>query len=62
MRQLGEKKVLERAYNANPFFSMKKSLILTGIYNSQNDRIWAVNREKANRRGGKKSKESFHKK
>ena len=28
---------------------------LAGVYNSQNDRIWAVNREEANRRGRKKT-------
>ena len=35
---------------------------LDGIYNSENDRIWAVNTEEKNRRDGKKNrKESFHK-
>ena len=44
-------------------FSDEKLFDLDGIYNSENDRIWAVNREEANRRGGtKNSNESFHKK
>ena len=36
------------------FFSDEKIFDLDGIYNSENDRIWAVNREEANQRGGKK--------
>ena len=35
-------------------FSDEKIFDLDGIYDSQNDRIWVVNREEANRRGGKK--------
>ena len=37
---------------------------LDGIYNGQNDRIWAVSREEADWRGAKKknNNESFHKK
>ena len=35
-------------------FSNEKMFDLDGIYNSENDRIWAVNREEADRRGGKK--------
>ena len=35
---------------------------LDGIYNSQNDRIWAINREEANRRGGKKQQRKFSQK
>ena len=35
-------------------FSDEKMFDLDGIYNSQNGRIWAVNREEAKRRGGKK--------
>ena len=42
-------------------FSDEKIFDLDGIYNSQNDRIWAVNREKVNRRRGKSSKESLQK-
>ena len=34
-------------------FSDETMFDLDGIYNSENDRIWAVNREEANRRGGK---------
>ena len=43
-------------------FFDEKMFDLDGIYNSQNDRIWAVNREEANRRGGKISKERLQKK
>ena len=38
---------------------MKKCLILDSIYNSQNDRIWTVNREEPNRRGGEKQQRKF---
>ena len=40
-------------------FSDEKMFDLDGIYNSQNDRIWTVNREEANRRGGKKQQRKF---
>ena len=40
-------------------FSDEKMFDLDGIYNSENDRIWAVNREEANRRGGKKQQRKF---
>ena len=43
-------------------FSDEKMFDLDGIYNSENDRIWTVNREEANQRGGINSNESFHKK
>ena len=40
-------------------FSNEKMFDLDSIYNSENVRIWAVNREEANRRGGKKRQERF---
>ena len=40
-------------------FSDEKMFNLDGIYNSENDRIWAVNREEANRRDGKKQQGKF---
>ena len=40
-------------------FSDEKVFELDGIYNSENDRIWAVNREEANRRGGKEQQRNF---
>ena len=43
-------------------FSHEKMFDLDGIHNSENDRTWTVNREEANRRGGKNSKESLQKK
>ena len=58
IRQLGEKKVPERGDNENPF-SDEKMFDLGGTYNSQNDRIGAVNREEANWRGGKKQQRKF---
>ena len=44
------------------FLSDEKMFDLDDIYNSPNDRIWIVNREEANRRGGKNSKKSLQKK
>ena len=58
---IGREKVLERRYDENPF-SDDKMFDLDGIYNSENDRIWAVNREEANRRGGKKQQGKFSEK
>ena len=40
-------------------FTDEKLFDLDGIYSNQNDRIWAVNREEANRRGGKKRQRKF---
>ena len=43
-------------------FSDEKRLDLDGIYNGENDRIWAVNREEANLRAGENTNESLKKK
>ena len=43
-------------------FSDEKMFDLDDIYNSENDRVRAVNREEAYRRDGKNSKESLQKK
>ena len=40
-------------------FSDAKMFDLDGIYNSENDCIWVVNREEANRRVGKKQQGKF---
>lgn len=40
-------------------FSDEKLFDLDGIYNSQNDRIWAVDREEANQKGGFKQQRKF---
>ena len=40
-------------------FSDEKMFDLDGIYNSENARIWAVNRKEANRRGEKKQQGKF---
>ena len=37
-------------------FSDEKMFDLDGMYNAQNDRIWAVNREEADKRGGVQQK------
>ena len=36
-------------------FSDEKMFDLDGIYNSENGRIWTVNREEANQRGGERT-------
>ena len=43
-------------------FSDKKLFDIDGIYNSQNDRIWAVSRIEADKRGGVKQKREFSQK
>jgi len=40
-------------------FSDEKMFDIDGVYNAQNDRIWAVDREEADKNGGKKSKRKF---
>ena len=40
-------------------FSNEKMFDLDGICNTQNDRIWAINKEEANRRGRKKHQRKF---
>ena len=56
------RKKLRREDTMRIFFSDEKMFDLDGIYNSENDRIWAVNREEANRRGGKKTARKVSKK
>ena len=53
--QLGEKKVPTREDTMRILFFDEKMFDLDGIYNSENDRIWAVNREEMNWRSGKKT-------
>jgi hypothetical protein len=43
-------------------FSDEKMFDIDGIYNSQNQRIWAASRAEANERGGIKMKQKFSKK
>ena len=43
-------------------FSDKKLFDMDGIYNSQNDRIWAVSRVETDKRGGVKQKQEFSQK
>lgn len=40
-------------------FSDEKMFDIDGIYNSQNDRVWAVDRAEADRKGGVKQKRKF---
>ena len=40
-------------------FSDEKMFDIDGVYNSQNDRIWVVNRTEANNRGGVRQKRKF---
>ena len=40
-------------------FSDEKMFDLDGMYNAQNDRIWAVNLEEADKRGGVQQKRKF---
>ena len=49
------RKKLRKEDTMRILFSNEKMFDLGSIYNSENDRIWAVNREEANRRGGKKT-------
>ena len=46
-----ERKKFQKEDTVRIVFSHEKMFDLDGIYNSENDRIWAVNREEANRRG-----------
>ena len=54
IRQLSEKKDTMRI-----LFSDEKMFDLDGIYNSENDGMWAVNTDEANWRGGRKQKGKF---
>ncbi|CAF1508948.1 unnamed protein product [Adineta ricciae] len=40
-------------------FSDEKMFDIDGVYNAQNDRVWAADREEADRNGGKKQKRKF---
>jgi transposase len=40
-------------------FSDEKLFDIDGVYNTQNDRIWAVNRDEANQKGGIHQKKNF---
>ena len=43
-------------------FSDKKMFDIDGVYNLQNDRIWAVIRQEADKADGKKQKRKFSEK
>ena len=57
-----ERKKFQKEDTMRIVFSDEKMFDLDSMYNSENDRVWAVNREEVNRRGGKNSKERFQKK
>ena len=59
---MGEKKVAEKEDTMRILFSDEKMFDLDGICTSENDRIWAVNREEENRRGRKKQQRKFSEK
>ena len=40
-------------------FSDEKLFDIDGVYNAQNDRIWAVDRGEADKNGGRKQKRKF---
>ena len=40
-------------------FSDEKMFDIDGVYNLQNDRIWTVNRHKADKADGRKKKRKF---
>ena len=40
-------------------FSDEKMFDIDGVYNTQNDRIWAANRDEANEKGGIHQKKKF---
>ena len=55
--------VFEKRDTMKILFSDEKLFDIGGIYNSQNDRIWAVNRVEADKRGWRKAKnENFPRK
>ena len=49
----GARKKFRKEDTMRILFSNEKMFDLDGIYDSKNDRVWAVNREKANRRSRK---------
>ena len=52
---IGREEMFRKEDTMTILFSDEKMFDLDGIYNSENDRIWAINREEANRRGEKKT-------
>jgi hypothetical protein len=46
----------------NILFSDEKLFDIDGVYNTQNDRIWAVNRDEANQKGSIHQRKSFSQK
>ena len=47
---IGQEKEFQKEERTRILFSDEKVVDLDGTYNSENDRIWADNREEANRR------------
>ena len=59
---IGREKSSGKKIQWESFFLMKKMFALGSIYNNENARVWSINREEVNQRGGKNSKESLQKK
>ena len=49
----------QKKYTLRILFSDEKMFDLDGMYNAQNDRIWAVNREEADKRGAVQQTRKF---
>ena len=50
--QIGDEQISDKKIQINILFSKKKTFDIDGVYNSQNDRIRAVNRAAADTKGG----------
>ena len=54
---IGQEKKFRKEETRTVLFYHEKIFHLDGIYDSENDHIWGVNLEEANRRGGKKKQQ-----
>ncbi|CAF2134317.1 unnamed protein product [Rotaria magnacalcarata] len=52
------RKLSKRRFFKNSFFD-EKIFDLNGMYNTQNDRVWTINREEADKNGGVKQRQKF---
>src|ERR1700722_18270446 len=49
----------KRVRFTNWLFLVEKMFELEGMYNTQNDRMWAINRQEADKKGGVKKKHQY---
>ena len=56
--QIGFKQIFEKR-TLRILFSDEKFFDIDGVYDSQNDRVWAVDRANADRKGGIKQRRKF---